>query len=367
MALPPRIQPIVAAEEVTAKDDLAIKEVFAGLFDAKGVFRATLVSRGSKVTVTPYMVFICDAEDLPFLEKVQRILGFGHISPLKTPRGNPAKYEPVDSRYVFRVTKLKDLLTKVMPLFQRYPLIFQHHVRAFPIFHKLCLRLQNKEHWCEEGLMVIKEEVRELNACRYGFLAESTPDFAKRILEQPRLKISIRHSHGIFAANGFFRAELQKTGTGQITGVDLSVWLVCSEENLAVLHHFQKKWGLHDRGGQMIQKLGERQMKVPGGSQVRTQTAMALVVKNPLMVVKVINYFWNCEFPTAVQKADYEAFRKLADYFLAQAKFAINPKVTNNFVIGHMRAHELHQAPEKWQALVGQMKGYSNFFRKFVA
>lgn len=332
-------------------------EWFVGMFECKGTFGAVVTDRGSKVSnVAPYVRLLCDAKDLNLLYRLQEILGCGHVNIHKTYRQNPAKSAPVDSRYVFRVTHLKDLVTKVLPFFERHAMPFAHQARAFEIFRELCMRVQNKEHWSDEGLIRIKEQIRELKACRYGSVSLPTAACApsQDLLVLDRLL-------GIFAVNGFFRAQLLTTklkntknasegGLNPIGKVELSVMVVCGEENQEVLRQFQQKWALRDLRSHTLKKLAERPIKLPQNSALGTQASMVLTVKDPQDVKKVIAFFKRHGLVTDVQRTDFEAFCQLFDLVMAQ-----------NQPQGQRVAK-----PEEWMGLLSQMKGYSKHFRKFV-
>lgn len=329
-------------------------EWFVGMFESKGTFGATVTSRGSKVSsVTPHLRLFCDAKDLSLLYRFQEILGCGHINAHKTYQGSPAKCVPVNSRYVFRVTNVKDLVTKVLPFFERHELAFVQQARTFHIFRELCVRVQNKEHWSKKGLVLIKERICELKACRYRFASEATPG---SVLNHKEL--SLDRLLGIFAVNGFFRAHLltNKTGKSKNTkktfGVELSVWVVCNEKNQKVLHQFQERWGLRDSQSSTIKKLAERQIDLPQESSPSSQTSVVLTVKDPVDVKKVIAFFKGHGLVTDVQRMDFDTFCRLADLFL-----------TNQDPVQMHKAIE----GEDWMSLLSQMKGYSKFFRKFAA
>lgn len=117
-----------------------------GLADAESSFIISIVLNNKYRTggkITPYFSIELHGKDLLLLKQIQAFFGVGSIKVRKS-----------NNQVIFSVTSVKDLILKIIPHFEKYPLITQK--RADYILFKSIVNLMNrKEHLTLEGLRQI--------------------------------------------------------------------------------------------------------------------------------------------------------------------------------------------------------------------
>lgn len=59
--------------------------------------------------------------------------------------------------WMFRVERRSDLISKIIPFFERYPLQFKQKQKDFHFFKQIVQLASAKQHWTGEGLLEIKK------------------------------------------------------------------------------------------------------------------------------------------------------------------------------------------------------------------
>lgn len=101
-------------------------------------------------------------EDRTALEEVRRHLGCGRVYDLDFGRYNGYETKGWSPHVKYRVTRIGDLQTLVVPFFRRNRL-FGRKLGAFEIFAELVGVLYLKEHLTGEGLVRARELARQLS------------------------------------------------------------------------------------------------------------------------------------------------------------------------------------------------------------
>jgi hypothetical protein len=118
-----------------------------GFVDGEGCFRASILKNGKcrfGYQIQMEFVVVQHGRDAGLLHQLKDLFQCGQVGLAKGLK------DPEANTYRFRVRKLEDLCTKVVPFFQKYSLKTKKHVE-FLRFQELCHLLSQKIHFHEEG------------------------------------------------------------------------------------------------------------------------------------------------------------------------------------------------------------------------
>ena len=128
-----------------------------GFVDGEGCFYVSFSVRESRkpsLEVRPgFSVSQTGKRNCPVLEKIQKRFGCGAI-----------RYSANDGTYKYEVRSLDDLLTYILPFFQKYP--FQTPKgQDFQNFIEVCSLMKRNLHKNREGLITILDLSYAMNPC----------------------------------------------------------------------------------------------------------------------------------------------------------------------------------------------------------
>lgn len=125
----------------------------SGFVEGEGSFNVSLRRKiDYKVNWQVVMSFNVSQKDPSVLKILKDQLGCGIIKVRKN-----------DNLYSFDVTNPKDLIEKVIPFFQKYPVLSESKKRNFAIFCKIASLMEKGEHRNLSGLKSILELREKLN------------------------------------------------------------------------------------------------------------------------------------------------------------------------------------------------------------
>ena len=126
----------------------------AGFADGEGCFSVSIQRRKTKLCwyVNPFFQVYQHKDNAYVLHVFKKILKCGYIS---EKGGNPACH-------VYCVDKLDDLITKIIPFFEKHKLIGEKY-NNFLIFKEVIRRMQNKEHLTSSGFEEIVKLIFTMN------------------------------------------------------------------------------------------------------------------------------------------------------------------------------------------------------------
>lgn len=101
-------------------------------------------------------------DDRPILEALRETLRCGNIYELDFGRYRGYAEKGWRPHVKYRVSNFEEILSKVVPFFERYPL-FGRKKRCFKLFQRVVVAMRGRQHLDPQGLEQIKEVVRELN------------------------------------------------------------------------------------------------------------------------------------------------------------------------------------------------------------
>jgi hypothetical protein len=124
-----------------------------GFVDGEGCFSFSLIKNDSLrfgYQIQGEFTVVQHKRDIQLLNKLKSHFGCGSVGPNH------------GHRYHFRVKNLNHFLTIIIPYFEKHKL---QTVKQFqlPVFKDICLRLQAKEHFTQEGFNEIKKLVQKLS------------------------------------------------------------------------------------------------------------------------------------------------------------------------------------------------------------
>ena len=122
-----------------------------GFVDGEGCFSITINKNGDRL---PEVRLIFEIElredDEPILREISKVLDCGNIYRLEYARY--AKWRP---HVKLKVSNFKDISTKVIPFFKRYPLQAKKRLQ-FDIFCQVAELIETKQHLTAEGVEKIQ-------------------------------------------------------------------------------------------------------------------------------------------------------------------------------------------------------------------
>lgn len=125
----------------------------AGFVEGEGSFNVSLRRKVDyKINWQVVMSFNVSQKDPTLLYLLQEELGCGII-----------KVRKIDNLYSFDSTNPKDIIQKVIPFFQKYPVISVSKQKNFSIFCKIAELMEKGEHRNLVGLRKIVELREEIN------------------------------------------------------------------------------------------------------------------------------------------------------------------------------------------------------------
>ncbi len=125
----------------------------AGFVEGEGSFNVSLRRKlDYKVKWQVVMSFNVSQKDPAMLQLLQQELGCGII-----------KTRSFDDLHSFDVTKPADIIQKVIPFFQKYPVLSDSKRKNFAIFCEIARLMENNQHRNLEGLRKILELREKIN------------------------------------------------------------------------------------------------------------------------------------------------------------------------------------------------------------
>ena len=125
-----------------------------GIVEGEGCFSVSFTYREKlklKIEVRPSFSLSLHRRDLQLLKLIRGYFRCGGI-----------RYVRSDGTYKFEVRSLKDIVKKVIPHFEKYPLIGTKS-KDFEIFREICLKMQANLHRNKEHLIWIIENAYKMN------------------------------------------------------------------------------------------------------------------------------------------------------------------------------------------------------------
>ncbi len=139
-----------------SRKDLNQEEIgffLAGFVEGEGSFNVSLRRKADyKVSWQVVMSFNVSQKDPTLLYLLKEQLGCGII-----------KVRKIDNLYSFDVTNPQDIIQKVIPFFQKYPVLSVSKQRNFAIFSAIAQLMEKKEHRNLKGLRQILELRETIN------------------------------------------------------------------------------------------------------------------------------------------------------------------------------------------------------------
>lgn len=142
-----------------------------GFVDAEGCFGAHVCKNYKTKFGYQFQVGLTvtqHKQDKNFLEQLKDRLGCGYVVPGK------GKKDPTGNCYQFRVRQLDDLISKVIPFFEKYPLQTKKK-EQFNYFREVCFLLQQKVHLNPEGFQKCFELVSNCKSKNPNSALDSYP------------------------------------------------------------------------------------------------------------------------------------------------------------------------------------------------
>ena len=136
------------------KEGLDLPSYISGYFDGEGCFTVSISPR-KKLNVgwetRPSVSVSQNGDRAEVLAEIREYFGCGTIRP-----------DPSDHTLKWETRSLNDILSKVLPHFERYPLRSGKQ-RDVDLFTEICIRLATKEHLSKNGLRTIVQLAAQMN------------------------------------------------------------------------------------------------------------------------------------------------------------------------------------------------------------
>lgn len=142
-------------QERLQKFDANLNWYIAGFIDGEGCFSVSIRrSKFSRLgwTVNPLFQVYQHRDNAKVLYICKQIFECGYVS---EKGGNP-------SCFTYAIDKINDLITKVIPFFDKYRLIGEKY-NNFLLFKDIVIRMGNKEHLTQSGFIKIAEKSFQMN------------------------------------------------------------------------------------------------------------------------------------------------------------------------------------------------------------
>jgi hypothetical protein len=129
-----------------------------GLVDGEGSFPVHLnASDRRRAKVEPRFCLKLKAMDKPVLDALQEFFGCGKVYIQRDRRPNHSLC------YRFEVSNRQDLIEKVIPFFEQYPLQAPSKQRDFALFCQVLAHIQQETHRTDDGLESIRQLVAQMH------------------------------------------------------------------------------------------------------------------------------------------------------------------------------------------------------------
>jgi len=129
-----------------------------GLVDGEGSFAVHFNhSQRRRAKVEPRFCLKLRAEDRSILDELCQFFECGKVYIQRDPRPNHSLC------FRFEVSNRADLLEKVIPFFQQYPLRFPSKIRDFHLFRQIVMLIADDVHLTDSGLEHLKELASRLH------------------------------------------------------------------------------------------------------------------------------------------------------------------------------------------------------------
>ncbi len=128
-----------------------------GLVDGEGCFCVSFNKHKNRKKPEIRLLFEIELreDDKEILERVKKTLDCGNIYFL-----NYSRYKKWRPHYKYKVSNIKEISTKVIPFFQKYPLQAKKK-QSFDKFCKVAKLIKAKEHLTSKGIKNIRIIVRD--------------------------------------------------------------------------------------------------------------------------------------------------------------------------------------------------------------
>ncbi len=140
-------------------------EYVVGLTDGEGCFHVSMVNYAtytSGVRVQMHFHIKMQEKDRPLLEKIKNTLGCGAVYFQKEKRANHCQC------YRYTVYSQKDILTKIIPFFIKYPLQSVTKNKSFKAFRGIAKLVDKRAHLTTKGIGQIKLLKAKMNQKTIG-------------------------------------------------------------------------------------------------------------------------------------------------------------------------------------------------------
>lgn len=130
----------------------------SGFVDGEGTFHVSFTRRTDlpkKWAIIPEFHVSQDFSRSSVLKEIQNFFDCGAIKENHRGKSN-------DSTHVFVVRSRRDLINKIIPFFQRYPLRSSKQ-QDFLVFAKIVLQMEEGRHLTEEGFREITKKAFQMN------------------------------------------------------------------------------------------------------------------------------------------------------------------------------------------------------------
>lgn len=132
---------------------IVANEYLVGLTDGEGCFHVNMANFStykSGVRVQLHFYIKMQEKDRPLLEKVKNTLGCGEVYFQKEKRTNHCQC------YRYTVSSNKEIVDKIVPFFQKYPLQSVSKLESFKAFVKISHLVHKGEHLTKKGIIKIR-------------------------------------------------------------------------------------------------------------------------------------------------------------------------------------------------------------------
>jgi len=134
---------------------MEFKSYITGFTDGEGTFSVSFNYRAkfkTKVEVRPSFSISQHQRNRATLEKIREYFGVGGL-----------RFSKRDQNYKYEVRSIKDLITKIIPHFQKFPLKTSKQ-KDFEIFAKICQLVNANQHLNPKTLVQIIDWAYQMNA-----------------------------------------------------------------------------------------------------------------------------------------------------------------------------------------------------------
>ena len=142
-------------QERVPKESENLNYYIAGFVDGEGCFSISICHQKNSVLgwkMDPFFQVYQHRDNSKILYIIKDVLGCGYIS---EKGGNPVCF-------VYCADKIRDILTTVIPFFERYPLIGEKY-NNFLLFKHIVAEISQKKHLTSKGFIELAKKAFQMN------------------------------------------------------------------------------------------------------------------------------------------------------------------------------------------------------------